>query len=100
MAPYSCGGDLKFAATSRSDGTETCCQGRGPSNAAARREKRSSLIAAFIPTPRGPKSAFSPTVYSPAQRRETFLVWYSIFRWKFHSWYRQRPLFAAASFLS
>src|SRR5450755_4625340 len=48
MAPYSCGGDLKFAATSPRDGTVSCCQGRCANRAAADSGKRSSLIADFI----------------------------------------------------
>src|ERR1017187_9519452 len=48
MALYSCGGDLKFTATSRRDGTVSCCQGRCANRAAADSGKRRSLIADFI----------------------------------------------------
>jgi hypothetical protein len=48
MAPYSCGGVLKLAAASRTDGAVICCQGRCASNATARSGNRSIFIAVFI----------------------------------------------------
>src|ERR1035438_5881186 len=48
MAPYSCGGALKFAATSPTDGTVISCQGRCASIAGVRNGKRNIVRKDFI----------------------------------------------------
>src|ERR1035441_10799902 len=48
MAPYSCGGALKFAAASPTDGTVISCQGRCASIAGAKSGKRNIVRKDFI----------------------------------------------------
>src|ERR1035437_10565782 len=48
IAPYSCGGALKFAATSATEGTVICCQGRCASDIAHRSGRRENRSADFI----------------------------------------------------
>ena len=52
MAPYSRGGALKFAATSRSEGTVTCCQGRWAGRTNATKGNTANVVKAlFIEAP-------------------------------------------------
>jgi hypothetical protein len=48
MAPYSCGGALKLAATSRTDGTVICCQGRCAGKTAANSGTKASVLSTFF----------------------------------------------------
>jgi len=48
MAPYSCGGALKLAAASRSDGTVSCCQGRCAGRTGASSGSMANVISTFF----------------------------------------------------
>src|ERR1017187_2383042 len=48
MAAYSCGGALKLAATSRTDGTVICCQGCCAGKTAASNGTRASVLNTFF----------------------------------------------------
>src|ERR1035437_5588999 len=48
MAPYSCGGALKLAAASRTDGTVICCQGRWAGKTAANNRIIASVLNTFF----------------------------------------------------
>src|SRR5664279_6333114 len=51
MAPYSCGGLLKFAATSRTEGTVICCHGLWAGRTAASSGMMASLLSTFFIKP-------------------------------------------------
>ena len=48
MAPYSCGGALKFAATSRMEGTVTCCHDRCAKAGHDARNKKNVVVKTLL----------------------------------------------------
>src|SRR5208283_3698397 len=67
MAPYSCGGVLKFAATSRTDGTVTCCHGRCADSANGK-SNSTSVLAGLLISIHLPPARLQPRLGPPMRR--------------------------------